>query len=218
MITIWGVYRSRALRNIWLCEEMGLPYRHVPVIQAGRANGPAGAGIALNTRSPEFLRINPNGQIPAFEDDGVVLTESLAINLLIARKYGPPIGTNDLFESAKFAQWTLWSATEIEPHSIQILYNRVMYPAERRNEARALEAIEALRAPFAVLDAALAETGHPVGGRFTAADIAIAETVRYAMAAPDLFEAAPRVQAWLAACHARPAWKKIAARREEEVA
>ncbi len=218
MITIWGVYRSRALRNIWLCEEMGLPFRHVPVIQAGRAEGPAGAGIALNTRSPEFLKLNPNGQIPVFEDDGVRLTESLAINLFIGRKYGGPVGTDDLVESAKFAQWTLWSATEIEAHSIQVLYHRVMYPQERRNPARAQEAVEALRAPLAVLDAALAETGHTVGGRFTVADIAIAETIRYAMAAPELLEAAPRVKAWLATCHARPAWQKIWARREQEVA
>jgi glutathione S-transferase len=217
-ITIHGVLRSRASRNAWLLEEMGLPFRLVPVIQHGRAGGPAAADIALTTRSPEFLAVNPNGQIPVFEEDGLLLTESLAINLHIVRRHGGPLAGRDAAEEAKITQWTLWSATEVEPHSIQILYHRVMWPEERRNPARAQDAVEALRAPIGVLDAALAESGHPVGGRFTVADIAIAETLRYAMPAAELFEAAPRVKAWLAACHARPAFRRMWEAREKEVA
>jgi glutathione S-transferase len=75
-----------------------------------------------------------------------------------------------------------------------------------------------LRAPFAVLDKALAASGYIVGGRFTVADINTAEVVRYAMAAPELFEAAPRVKAWLAACQARPAFKAMWAKRDAEPA
>jgi glutathione S-transferase len=58
---------------------------------------------------------------------------------------------------------------------------------------------EALRAPFAVLDKHLAGSANIVGDRFTVADINTAEVFRYAMPAPELFEAAPRVKAWLAA-------------------
>ena len=73
-------------------------------------------------------------------------------------------------------------------------------------------------APFAVLDRALAKDGYLVGGRFTVADINVAEIVRYAQAAPELFDAAPRVKAWLAACQARPAFRKMWAAREKEPA
>ena len=45
-----------------------------------------------------------------------------------------------------------------------------------------------------------------------------AEVVRYALTAPELFEAAPRVKAWLAGCHARPAFKAMWAKREAEPA
>lgn len=214
MVTIYGVYRSRALRNIWLCEEAGLPFRHVPVLQNFRA----GAEGTMHSRSPEFLRINPNGGIPAMEDDGLVLSESLAINLYLARKAGAPIGPADAREDGLMLQWTLFGATEIEPRSIQILYNRVQLPPEKREEAKVTEAVAALRTPFAALDAALAGSGFLVGGRFTVADINIAEVVRYVLPAPEALEGAPRVKAWLAACHARPAWKKIMARREEEPA
>lgn len=214
MVTIYGVYRSRALRNFWLLEEMGLPFRQVPVIQRARAE----AEGVLHTQSPEFLRLNPNGLIPAMEDDGLVLNESLAINLYLARKQGGALGPADLAEEGQMLQWTLWGATEIEPRSIQILFNRVQFPPARRVEAKAQDAIAALAAPFGVLDAALANGPYLVGRRFTVADINVAEVMRYALPAPDLFEAAPRVKAWLAACHARPAWKKIMARREEEPA
>jgi glutathione S-transferase len=214
MVTIYGVYRSRALRNIWLLEEMGVPYRHVPVIQNYRE----GAAGTMHSRSPEFLRLNPNGGIPAMEDDELVLSESLAINLYLARKYGGPLAAADLTEEGRMLQWTLFAATEIEPRSIQILFNRVQFPPERRDEAKVKEAAEALKGPMAALDTALGTTGHPVGGRFTVADINLAETIRYAMPAPEVLDVAPRVKAWLAACHARPAWKKIMARREEEPA
>ncbi|KAB2850225.1 MAG: glutathione S-transferase family protein, partial [Hyphomicrobiaceae bacterium] len=48
--------------------------------------------------------------------------------------------------------------------------------------------------------------------------INVAEIVRYAMGAPELFEAAPNVKAWLAACHARPKFKAMMAAREKEPA
>jgi len=60
-----------------MLEELGLDYENVP---ANFATG--------DTREPDYLKLNPNGHIPALDDDGVVLFESLAINLYLARKYG----------------------------------------------------------------------------------------------------------------------------------
>lgn len=218
MIRIYGVYRSRALRNIWFCEEAGLPFEHVPVIQANRLKDPHAPDAPLNTRSPDFLKLNPAAMIPVMTDGDVVLAESLAINLYLSRKAGGPIGTDDLAESARFAQWTLFAATEIEPHAVVILTNHAQLPAEKRNETKLRDAVAALRRPMSILDAALAETGHLVGGRFTVADINVAETVRYAMLAPEALDGAPRVKEWIAACHARPAFRKIMAAREKEPA
>jgi glutathione S-transferase len=218
MLTIYGVLRSRASRNVWLAYELGMPFEHVPVIQAGRANGPAGAGVKLNTRSPEFLKVNPNGRIPAMADGELVLAESLAINLYMAKKHGGPLAPADLAEDAQMTAWSIWAMTEAEPHTIEILYHRVGKPPEERDAAKADAAVEALRGPFAVLEDALAGTGFVVGGRFTVADINLAEVIRYAQPAPELFEAAPRVKAWLAACHARPAFQRMMAERNREPA
>ena len=208
-ITIYGVGRSRASRNIWLCYEMGIAFEHIPVIQAYRLENPDAPDAPLNTRSPQFRKVNPNGHIPSMADGDLVLHESLAINIYLARKFGGPLAPKDVGEEGLLAMWTLWAATEAEPHSIQILYHRTMRPEAERDPVIAAAAIEALKAPFAVLDGALAETGFIMGGRFTVADINVAEVMRWALPATELFASAPNVKKWLEAAHARPAYQKM---------
>jgi len=117
MLTIYGVYRSRASRNIWLAEELGIPFKQVPVMQLYRLPDPPPADV-LHTKSPEFLKINPNGHIPSIDDDGLVLHESLAINLYLARKHSKSLGPASLAEDGQMSMWSLWAAAEVEPHSI----------------------------------------------------------------------------------------------------
>jgi len=217
MLTIYGVYRSRASRNIWLAHELGIPFNHVPVMQLYRLPDPPPEGI-LHTKSPEFLKVNPNGHIPTIDDDGLVLHESLAINLYLARKHGTSLAPANVGEDGEMTMWALWAANEVEGHAINIIYHRVSNAGRPMDPKIADEAVVALRAPFAVLDAALAKDGYLVGGRFTVADINVAEVVRYAQAAPELFADAPHVKAWLAACQARPAFKKMWAARDSEPA
>ena len=218
MLTIYGVHRSRASRNIWLAHEMGLPFTQVKVIQVYRVADPDAPDAPIHTRSPAFLKINPNGHIPSIDDDGLVLHESLAINLYLAKRHGGALGPADIAEDGQMGMWAVWAVTEVEPHSIQVLYHRVAKPPGERDPSVAQAAIDALRAPIAVLDRALAKTGFLVGGRFTVADVNVSEVVRYAMAAPELFEAAPAVSAWLRACHARPAFRRMMTERDAEPA
>lgn len=206
MLTIYGVYRSRASRNLWLANELAIPFKHVPVIQHYRLKEPIAADV-VHTKSPEFLKVNPNGHIPSIDDDGLRLHESLAINLYLAKKHGGPLAPANVAEDGTMAMWSLWAVTEVEPHALLLATKGVTEPE-----------VATLRGPFAVLNEALARDGHLVGGRFTVADINVAEIVRYAMGAPQLFEAAPNVKKWLAACQARPAFKTMWAARDKEPA
>jgi glutathione S-transferase len=215
MLTIYGVYRSRASRNYWLAGELGIPFKSEPVIQAYRLRDPNAADAPPHTRTAAFLKVNPNGHIPSMDDDGVKLHESLAINLYLAKKHGGALAPANLAEDGLMTMWSLWAANELETNALKVMTNRA---GKLRDEKLALEAVDALRAPFAVLDQTLADSGFLVGGRFTVADINVAEVVRYAMAAPELFEAAPRVKKWLETCHARPAFKAMMATREKEPA
>jgi len=206
MLTIYGVYRSRASRNYWMAGELGIAFQSVPVMQASRLTNPMSPDAPLNTMSPEFLAVNPMGMIPSIKDGDLVMHESLAINLYLARKYGGPLAGKTAEEEGLLAMWTMWAATEVEPHSLSIAQN-----------GPSPEAIAALRAPFAVLNDALAD-GYLVGKRFTVADVNVAEVVRYAQAAKELFDANPKVKAWFAACLARPAYRKMWDAREKEPA
>ncbi|MBP0495657.1 glutathione S-transferase family protein [Pararoseomonas indoligenes] len=204
-LTLYGCLRSRATRPVWAAMELGLDHRRVPVIQAYRLQDPAAPGAPLNTASPAFRAINPNGLIPALEDDGFVLNESQAITLYLARKAGSPLGPQDAKEEALTAMWALWGRG-IEEDCLSIVQKRDPEAAADR-----------LRAPFAVLDKALAEgKGFLVGNRFTVADINMAEIIRYAQPDRTLFEAAPHVQAWITACQARPAFQAMMKEREAE--
>jgi glutathione S-transferase len=69
-----------------------------------------------------------------------------------------------------------------------------------------------------VLDAVFAKAGDIVGGRFTVTDINVSECVRYAQAASAVFDAAPNVMKWLAACQARPAFNEMWTKRDAEPA
>jgi glutathione S-transferase len=218
-LKIYGVLRSRATRNVWLASELGISHEIVPTIQANRLADPAAPDAPLNTASPAFRAINPNGLIPCIDDDGFVLSESLAINLYLAKKHGGPLAPASLHEDGLMTMWAIWAAAECEPHTIQILLHRASLPADRREPAQADAAIAALRRPFGVLEAALrAGGGYAVGGRFTVADINLAEVLRYAQPAAELFAGFPAVAAWLGACQARPAFVEMMAQRDAEAA
>ena len=77
-LRIYGVARTRAFRALWVAEELGLAYEHLPIEIGGDG-----------ARSPEFLALNPNGRLPFIADDNFVLSESLAITLYLAKKYSP---------------------------------------------------------------------------------------------------------------------------------
>ncbi len=219
MLKIYGVYRSRVTRNIWLANELGIPFEHVPVMQVYRLPDPDAPGAPLHTQSPAFLKINPRGQVPVIQDGDLVLAESLAINLYLAKKHGGPLAPANLAEDGQMMAWSLWAAAEVELNAITVLYNRIGKPPAERDEALALTAIEALKPKFTVLDTHLVgHGGYVVGDRFTVADINLAEVFRYAQAAPNLFDSAPHVKTWIAACQSRPAFKAMMAKRELEPA
>jgi glutathione S-transferase len=218
-LKIYGVYRSRASRNIWLANELGLVFEHIPVMQVYRLPDPDAPDAPLHTASPSFRAINANGLIPTMDDDGLLLNESLAINLYLAKKHGGPLAPASLAEDGQMTMWALWAVTEVEPHSIIVLYHIIGKPEPERDPKLAAAAISALQRPFDVLEAHLAKSGgYMVGGRFTVADINTAEIFRYAQPAPELFASRPHVKRWIEACQARPAFLSMMAGRNAEPA
>ncbi|KQV32489.1 glutathione S-transferase [Rhizobium sp. Root1203] len=219
MLTIYGVYRSRASRVYWMANELGLEFESVPVLQARRVDNPLSPDAPINTLSPAFVAVNPMSLIPSIKDGDLVMHESLAITLYLARKQGGALAGKTVEEDGLLTMWTIWAATEVEPETVKVVYT---YDYERENteEGKATIAVacRSLKTPFAVLDAHLADNDYLVGNRFTAADLNLAEVLRYVQSEQALFDAHPNVDAWIKRCQSRPAYIAMQATRSQEPA
>ena len=197
MITLYGVPASRAFRSLWMLEELGLEYTNVPTHFAG------------GTRTAEFLKLNPNGHIPVLVDDELVLWESLAINLYLARKYGAgKLWPGSVADEGRAFQWSLWAMTEVEGPLLTVLMQRRILPVEQRDAAAGAAAEAKLAGPFGVLEGALRGRAHLLGEAFSVADLNVAGVLGWtALAGLDL-GTWPKLAAWLQSCMARPAHKQ----------
>jgi glutathione S-transferase len=196
-LKIYGIPRSRAFRTLWLAKELGIDYENIPV---DFATG--------ETRQPAYLAINPNGHVPAIDDDGLILWESMAINLYVAKKYG--LGTlypAALAGEARAWQWSFWAMTELERPVLTAMFNRAIYPEDKRDAAAADQAEKELQHPFGVLDSAVSATPYLLGGDFTVADLNVAAVLSWARPARLDFTPFPKAADWLSRCALRPAAK-----------
>ena len=199
MIKVYGTSMSRAARALWALEELGLKYEHVPVNARGES------------RQPEHLKVNPNGHIPAIDDDGTIIWESMAINLYLAEKYGKgKLWPATVEQHGACYQWSFWSMTEIEPLLMTVFMNRIILPAEQRNEKAAAKAIEDIKIPVKVLDEHLHNREYLLGKEFTIADLNAASVLSLASFVQLDLSPTPTAQKWLQKCTSRPANQKAA--------
>jgi glutathione S-transferase len=197
MLKLYGTSKSRSARSLWALEELGLKYEHVPVEVA-------------NAKSPEHLRRNPNGHIPVLEDDGHYLWESMAINLYLAEKYGKaPLWPATVDSHGDCYKWSFFGITELEPHLLTILRNRLFVPADQRDEKAIQSATDSLKAPLKVLDDELKNRPFLLGNDFTIADLNVASILSFAMIAKVDLTSTPAMQAWLQKCLGREANQRV---------
>lgn len=219
MLTIYGVYRSRATRPLWLLAEAGVDFTHIPVIQSNRLADPLAADAPLNTRSADFLAISPQTAIPVMVDGDLVLTESLAITNHIARQYGGDLGPRDAAEQAQAEQWALFAGISVDLPGLDIMYT--YSGGEAGTEAGAAKiaaAVDRLASPLARLENHFATHDYLMGDRFTVADIMVAECLRYSQPHQPLHAAYPKTFAWLARQQQRPAFVAMMEKRLAEPA
>jgi glutathione S-transferase len=200
MLRIYGSARSRATRTLWLAEELGLKYEHLDYAPRSPA-----------TRTPEYLVLNPNGRVPTIDDDGFVLSESMAINLYLAKKHGklcPPDAKNE----ARAWQWSFWETDRLDRQLTTYANNAFVLPEAQRNPAAAKGAWDEIVPALDVLEIALGKTQWLAGCEFTVADLNVAAAMVRALGF-DLGKW-PRVHEWLHRCWDRPAGKRVLAMRE----
>jgi glutathione S-transferase len=202
-LQIYGTARSRTARVLWMAKELGLEFEHVPLVMGDAA-----------MKQPAYLKINPAGRIPAIDDNGFTLSESLAINLYLARKYGdratPSLAPASLEEEAKIWQWSSWAMTDLENPLTLLHLHRGFYPPEKR-DAKVAESAEAqVQRPLTMLETMLAGSAYLLGSRFTVADLNVAGVLSASRIAAIDMSPFPKIADWAKRCHERPA--QLAAR------
>jgi len=198
MLQLYGNPRSRAIRCLWMLEEVGQPYQLVE-----KSVRPE------DLQSAEYLRLNPNARIPTLVDGDVVLWESMAINLYLAQKYQGPMHSESAEVFGLAAQWSFWAMLEIERLLLELLEHRVLLP-EYSRDASVVERVELLlRKPLTVLNGALAGCGFLAGDAFTVADLNVAGILMWGKLSRMDMSAYPDLARWLDGCLARPAYARL---------
>jgi glutathione S-transferase len=197
---LFGISGSRALRAIWGIEEVGIEFEQVPVTY-----GP-------DSKSADYLSVNPNGRIPALIDGDLQLFESMAINLYLAKRYGGALYPASAEDEARAWQWSVWAISEIEPLQMQIVVQKLFTPEDKRNPKVIEGATKGLQRPLKVLDAALADRAWLVGDAFSVADLNVASVMHLMKMIRFTYAEHANVQRWADACYARPALARALAR------
>ncbi|MFC3149962.1 glutathione S-transferase family protein [Litoribrevibacter euphylliae] len=172
MIKVYGFPKTRTLRVTWMLEELGVDYEYQLV---NFAKG--------DSQSPEFLAVNPAGKVPAIEIDGQVTFESGAIVTFLADKYAsgkliPEAGT---LERAVHDQWSFFVLTELEQPLWTMGKHKFAIPKEHRVAEIFPTATWEFQRALALLSQGLGDKPYILGDSFSAADILIAHTLRWAL-------------------------------------
>ncbi len=198
MLQLYGNPASRAMRCLWMLEEIGEPYQLIE--KSTRAD---------DLQIPEYLRLNPNARIPTLVDGDAVLWESMAINIYLAQKYPGPMHCGSAEVLGKAAQWSFWAMLEMEDLLLDLLNHRAVLPEFARDPSHAERSGLLLQKPLRVLDGSLAERQFLAGDSFTLADLNVASILVWGKMARLDLSAHPNVARWLNVCLTRPAYRRL---------
>lgn len=200
MLKIYGFARvnkgargnTRDLRVLWALEEIGMPYEIVGIDHPNH-----------DLDSPEYRALNPFGQIPTIDDDGVVVTESGAILLYLARKSGK-LFAPDLAGEAQVLRWSVAALNSIEVPVLSLWFIN-LYGAKGTEPSNALRDWADMRVKQ--LDEWLSKRQFIATDDFTVADILMTHVLGGGTD-QELLKPYANVRAYRARCMERPAWKK----------
>ena len=185
-----GVVRD--LRVRWALEEAGLPYQTRLIDPAVQA-------------SPDYRACQPFGQVPTFEEDGLVLFESGSILLHIAAR-AEALLPQDQKERARAVCWMFAALNSIEPFVQQLAEIDFFWPGQEWAKLHRPDVVNASQRRLSELATWLGNRDY-LEGRFTVGDLLMTSVLRI-LRHTDLMESAPQLKAYQARCEARPAFQR----------
>ena len=183
---------TRDLRVLWTLEEIGLPYEIVGMDHPNH-----------DLDAPSYRALNPFGQIPVIDDDGVVVTESGAILLYLARKSGK-LMPRDLAGEAQVLRWSIAALNTVELPLLSMWFVN-MSGGKDTKPSQALHGWSDMR--LRQLDGWLADRSYVATDDFTVADILMTHVLD-AGTPKEMLQPYANLLTYRARCTGRPAWKK----------
>ncbi len=177
MLKILGRDNSINVRKVlWLCEELNLEYEREDW----------GRGV-LSTQSPEFLQLNPNGQIPVVLDGDLVLWQSNSIIRYLANAYDKEhlLYPTQAKERFFVDQWLDWQAIELNNSWTYTIMSLLRHSPDHQDPNLLQQGIDKWNRHMQMLDQQLAKTqAYVTGSQFSLADIPIGLSVQRWKATP----------------------------------
>lgn len=193
MLTLYGVPPTRAVRPIWLLNELGLDCEIVSIFPFDEDS----------TRAVKA--INPVGLVPYLVDGDITVSESVAIMLHLAEAHGSGrFMPSDAAGRAALNQWNFFLVTEIEQPLWRAGLHQVIYPEKERNRSEIALAYRDCRRFLEPLEEHLDGREFLVGDEPTVADFNAAYTLDWA-GSEDLLDASPNCRAFVERMYARHA-------------
>jgi glutathione S-transferase len=173
MITLWGRKSSINVQKVlWILAELGLK-ENVDFKQID-----AGLHFGIN-KTPEYLKLNPNGLVPTLEDGELVLWESNSIMRYLAKKYdSKKVFPSDLATQAASDKWMDWQISTLWPALRIPFLGLTRIPEEERDYVAIRNAFQESNRLFGIFDGVLANQSYCSGKQFNLGDITLALCVK----------------------------------------
>ncbi len=199
MIRIYHAPRTRSVRVIWLCEELGIPYEVVTIDFSREFRA-----------SDEWRAMHPQGKVPVMEDGDITIFESCAMIQYLLDRYGdgrlqPEAGSE---AAAHYQQWCWFAESSFARPLGDMIHHSRLRPEHERIPGVVEDARLRAEPCLAATDQHLVNRDYLVGDTFSGADIIMAWTLFLAKML-ELFdeESAPNAWRYLANLEARPAYQ-----------
>jgi len=195
---IYHAPNSRAVRIVWLFEELGLPYE-VEVCKRGTPE----------MRAPSYLKVHPVGRVPALEDGDVTRVESGAIGQYVLAKYGEGRLMPDMAspEFPVYLQWLHYAEGMIMPPVNAIMVETFFLPEARRNQVNVDRATKLLTRMMGAVEQGLEEREF-LAGTFSGADIMTGHASMAAVRLGADISDKPNLSAYVERLQTRPALQR----------
>lgn len=200
MITLYGIGFSNNVVKVRYClNYLGLEYTWV---QTDPIKG--------ETRTPEFLAINPLGKIPAIDIDGFKLFESNAIIKYLAAVNKSPLYPEDAKQRAIVDAWLDFSSIHVGNMMSRVLFNRVLAPmlGMKSDDAAIASGLEFLGKYFPQIEDQLSKNAYIAGKDISLADISLLAIIDTSTIAQISLTEYPLILKWSNALKAQPFYQK----------